>query len=383
MEFLPFFLILLAAVLFSSAFRRFHMPWVLPLLVAGMVIGPFGIGMVALSPTLEFMGSIGLVFLMFMAGLETRLSSIKDCSRDIMILGLLNGLVPLAAGISIGLLFGFEFVPSVLIGIIFMSSSVAVILPALKESGLIKKRFGKDLLGTTILVDIASLVLLSMLLQVVEQNSMLPLSSFSVLLVIVVIAFWYGLPKIRKLIPHHKDEKDLFESEVRIIFMMLLGTVATFELLGLHATIGGFLSGLVLSESVQSKLLIEKLRTMSYGLFIPLFFVVMGMQTDLLGRESEMVAYGLVLTMVLGAAVSKYVSGWLGARLVGFSRNESVLVGVATVSHLTTSLAVAYIAADHHLLGPEVITATVMLSMITTVASPYILRRYRQPLFSR
>ncbi len=252
MDFLPFFMVLLATVLFSSAFRRFHLPWVLALILAGITIGPHGLALVELNPTIEFLGQVGLIFLMFMAGLETQLSSFREFGHKILLLALLNGAIPLGVGFMIGVLFDFPLISSILLGVIFMSSSVAVIVPALEETNLIKKRLGRSIVAATIMVDVASLVLLSIILQNINPVTELPLVSFYVLLSVVVIAFGYGLPRIRALIPHKRHDRDLFESEVRLVFLMLIGTVVTFELLGLHPIIAGFFSGLVLSDSIRT-----------------------------------------------------------------------------------------------------------------------------------
>ena len=377
MSFLPFFLILLVSVLFSGAFRRFHLPWVLALIVAGMTVGPHGFALFELSSEIEFMGQVGLIFLMFMAGLETELSSFREFGKGILIIVLLNGLIPLGVGFGIGLLFGFPLVSALLLGIIFMSSSVAVIIPALEETGLIKKKLGRSIVASTIIVDVVSLVFLSVLLQTIKPVTELPLVSFYFILALILISLGYGLPKIRSLIPHKKDEKDLFESEVRIIFLMLIGTVVTFEFLGLHPIIAGFFSGLVLSDSIKSEILMEKLRTMSYGLFIPVFFIIVGFNTDLGVLISGGTTFGLLLVILLGSILSKYGSGWLGARLAGFSKRDASIVAVATTPQLSTTLAVVYTAVELDLLKENLVVSMVTLSVVTTVLAPFALRQIK------
>jgi len=377
MSFLPFFLILLVSVLFSGAFRRFHLPWVLALIVAGMTVGPHGFALFELSSEIEFMGQVGLIFLMFMAGLETELSSFREFGKGILIIVLLNGLIPLGVGFGIGLLFGFPLVSALLLVIIFMSSSVAVIIPALEETGLIKKKLGRSIVASTIIVDVVSLVFLSVLLQTIKPVTELPLVSFYFILALILISLGYGLPKIRSLIPHKKDEKDLFESEVRIIFLMLIGTVVTFEFLGLHPIIAGFFSGLVLSDSIKSEILMEKLRTMSYGLFIPVFFIIVGFNTDLGVLISGGTTFGLLLVILLGSILSKYGSGWLGARLAGFSKRDASIVAVATTPQLSTTLAVVYTAVELDLLKENLVVSMVTLSVVTTVLAPFALRQIK------
>jgi len=377
MDFLPFFVVLMVSVLFSSAFRRFHLPWVLALIVAGVVIGPYGLGFGEVTPTIAFMGEIGLIFLMFMAGLETKLSSFKEFGAGIVRIASLNGLVPFVVGVIIGTLFGLPVVSAILMGIIFMSSSVAVIIPALEETGLIEKRVGRSIIASTIIVDVASLILLSVLLQTTNPVTALPLPSFYVLLAVILAAFGYGLPRLRNLIPHPRKEADLFESEVRIIFAMLLGTVVTFGLLGLHPIIAGFFTGLVMSDSIRSEIMIEKLRTISYGIFIPVFFVVVGFQTDVSALIAGASALSLAVVLVLGAMGSKYVSGYIAARWSGFTTRESQLVGIATTPQLSTTLAVVFTGVELGLLQSDLIASMVLLSVVSTVVAPLALRRIK------
>jgi Kef-type K+ transport system membrane component KefB len=381
-NFLPFFLILLAGVLFSSAFKRFHLPWVLALIVAGIVVGPHGAGFVESNSTIEFMGSIGLIFLMFMAGLETQLSSFREFGKNIIIIALLNGMIPFGVGFGIGLLFGFSYIASLLLGAIFMSSSVAVILPALEEVGLIKKQIGRTIVASAVIVDIASLVVLSVVLQNINPVTTLPLPTFYLIVAIVLIAFGYALPKIRNIMCKKSRANDLFETEVRIIVLMLIGTVVTLGLLGLHPIIAGFFTGLVLSESIKSELLIEKLRTISYGVFIPVFFVIVGLHTNIGILFESAGVMGLAVVVIVGSIVSKYVSGWMGARLAGFTKSNAYLVGMSTVPQLSTTLAVVYTAVEIGILKEELIVSMVALSMISTMIAPFALRRVKVRILS-
>lgn len=378
MEFLPFFLILLATVLFSAAFRRFHLPWVLALITAGIVVGPNGLALTEVTPTLAFLSQIGLIFLMFMAGLETKFSSFKRLKRDIGWLSTLNSLVPLVAGVGVGALFGFSTTASLLLGIIFMSSSIAVIIPTLESFGLIETKLGRSIVAATIIEDVVSLILLSVLLQIINPVTLLPLPSFYFLVTLIMLGFAYMLPRIRSLIPVRRDEKDLFESEVRIIFALLIGVVVTFELLGLHPIIAGFFAGLVLSESIKSEILIDKLRTISYGIFIPVFFVVIGMETDIGVFQESTAVIGIVLTIVATSMLTKFFSGWIGGQIIGFNQRQSTIIGFATIPQLSTTLAVVFTAVETGLLPPTLMTAMVILSIITTLVAPIGLRFFAE-----
>ena len=374
MEFLPFFLILLATVLFAAAFRKFHLPWVLALITAGVVIGPHGLQQAEVTPTMSFLSQIGLIFLMFMAGLETKFDSFKKLKYDISWLSALNSIIPFAAGVTLGYVFDLSLTASLLIGIIFMSSSIAVIIPTLDSLNLSKTKLGKSIVASTIIEDVLSLVLLSILLQSVNPVTALPLPSFYFILTLILVGFAYALPKIRDLLPHYRDEKDLFESEVRIIFALLIGVVVTFELLGLHPIIAGFFAGLVLSSSIKSEILTEKLRTMSYGIFIPVFFVVIGMETNIGVFTESGSVLALVLAVVGVSITTKFFSGWLGGKIIGFKNKDAAIVGLATIPQLSTTLAVVFTAVETGLLGQELITAMVVLSIVTTLVAPIGLR---------
>lgn len=374
MEFLPFFIVLMAGVLFAAAFRKFHLPWVLALITAGMVAGPYGLELVSSNQTISFISQIGLILLMFMAGLETKLSSFKSFQRDLAWLSFINAAIPFAVGFGIGWFFDFTNTAAFLLGVIFMSSSIAVIIPTLESTGLIKKKIGRSIIAATLVVDVASLVLLSIVLQSIDPVTELPLVSFYFILCLILIGFRYALPRLRDLIPRRQDEKDLFESEVRVIMGMLIGVVITFELLGLHPIIAGFFTGLVLSDSVTSKILVDKLRTISYGIFIPVFFVTIGMETDISVFLHGYETIGLILMVTIGSMGSKLISGWLGALAAGFNSLDARTIGIATMPQLSTTLAVVFTAVELELLPANLITAMVILSIISTLVAPLLLR---------
>lgn len=380
MEFLPFFLVLLIAILFSVVSRRFHLPWVIALIVAGIIAGPHGFALIESTPTIEFLGTIGLVFLMFMAGLEIKFSTFREFKGGIALLALLNGAIPLAVGFGIGHLFGFSTLGALLLGIIFVSTSIAVVIPTLEANGLIHSKLGRMIVAAAIVEDVVSLILLSIVLQTVDPITTLPLPLFYLLLFGALMGLRFLLPRLRDwLSPAVHHQRDIFQQEVRIVLGILLGTVVAFELLGLHPIIAGFFAGLVLSDSIRSEQLVEKLRTIGYGIFIPIFFVLVGMQTDIgifLRGHAEVL---LVLAVLAGSLGAKFASGWVSGKLLRFSNRESSIIGFATMPQLSTTLAVVFTAVALDLIKPELITAMVVLSMVTTFAAPLALRYLRLP----
>ncbi|MAZ67759.1 hypothetical protein CL652_03250 [bacterium] len=375
MDFLPFFLVLLVGIVFSSVFRRFHLPWVVALMMGGIIVGPYGVGWVETTDTISFLGQVGLVLLMFMAGLETKLSSFEKLDSNTIALALVNGLLPFGVGFGIGLIFEFGFVPSALLGIVFVSSSIAVIVPTLESRGVLGSRLGRTILSAAIIEDVASLIFLSILFQTIEPTTSLPLPVFYLLLFAVLVTFRRLLPVLQLFFSPSDGgpSKDIFQRDVRVIFVLLTGTVISFELLGLHPIIAGFFAGLVLSDSIRSEVLIEKLRTLSYGVFIPIFFVVLGMETDI--SVFSAVGGAIVLTgaVLLGSILSKFISGWLGGRIAGFRGRESLVVGAATIPQLSTTLAVVFSGLQSGLFDQRLVAAMIVLSIVTTVLAPMLI----------
>ena len=372
---LPFFIVLLVGIVSSALVRKLHVPWVIALIIGGIAIGPFGADLLEPSETLSFFSELGLIFLMFIAGLSVRLSFIKQSGKRIFTIVLVNGLTPFIVGFAIAFLFGYTIVPSLMIGIIFISSSIAIVTPALDARGLLGSRLGNTIVGTVVIEDIASLIGLSLLLQILQPNTSLPLPLFYPLLIAILFAMRWLIPRIRLLAGRHTSvEKELFHQDVRIIFGILIGVVALFELLGLHSIIAGFFAGFILSESIRSQRLLDHIHAISYGIFIPVFFVLVGAQTDI-GALLAFRQTGLLITsIVLGSIIIKFSSGWIGARLAGFKNTESAFIGASTIPQLSTSLAVAVIGLELGVIEPELMAAIVVLTIVTTFTAPILTR---------
>jgi Kef-type K+ transport system membrane component KefB len=371
----PFFIVLFAGVFFSGFFKRFHLPWAVALLVGGILIGPHGAGIFEINETIDFIGQLGLIFLMFMAGLESRFSEFSGPKKGLFFLSFVNGFIPFVAGLALGNFLGLSGEASILVGIVFVSSSIAVVIPSLESSRLIQVDIGKSIIVTSVIQDLASLVLLSIFLQKVNPVTSLPLPLFYSLLFFTLIFIRWLIPKVRWVfsITTDDNDKNFFQRELRSVFVILIGTVVIFDLIGLHPIIAGFFSGLVLSESIKHGILLEKIRTISYGIFVPTFFIVVGAQTDIgILKESKDVLF--VAGSILGVSVlSKYFSGYWGAKAVGFSKKESRLFGVSSIPQLSTTLAVAFTGFELGIIGREILTSMVILSVVTAFIGPILM----------
>lgn len=375
-ELLPFFIVLFAAVFFSELFFRFHFPWVVALLLGGIIIGPSVLDIFEPNQTLEFVGEIGLIFLMFMAGLETNL--FKHHAKNVSIeqsikVALVNTIIPFAVGYLIAYMFGFEPLVTLLIAVICISSSVAAVVPSLEARDLLRCKVGRSVVSVAIISDILSLIALSLVLQNIDPTTNLPLPLFYFLLLVALFVLRKVLPLVRFFFKNEvQHENDVFQQELRSIFVILIGTVVAFELLGLHPIIAGFFAGLVLSDTISSKRLKSKLHAISYGMFIPTFFIVIGAQTDFteLLVDTRVFVFGVVLT--IGVILSKLISGYIGSRGVAMRRHDALIVAASTVPSLSTTLAVAFTGLELEIFDQPMVTALVALSMITTVVGTFL-----------
>jgi len=165
MEYFLLFLIWIAAAFFfPGMLRRLQIPWVTAVILAGILLGPYGLGVVDPGEVMDFLATIGLVFLMFTAGLDTKFSVLKKAGKDVMYFSMLNLGIPFATGCLIGVFFGLGVFASLVLGICFSSSSVGVMIPMLRELK-VKSRIKSTVMSAMFFEDVISLILLAILLK--------------------------------------------------------------------------------------------------------------------------------------------------------------------------------------------------------------------------
>lgn len=370
-EFITFFVIITSALLFSEVFNRLNLPWVTALIVAGIVFGAEGFGVIAPNPITDFFSEVGLVFLMFMAGLEIRLSSLSAVRKEMSVIGLINGLAPFLLALGISFAFGLDLFPTLLLAAALVSSSIAVVLPSLEGSGIFSRKLGHTIIASTTLLEIASVLLFSFVIQQVTDSST-PLIVLYGFLAMSMVLLRLAVPKLEDYFANKESQK--FEKEIQLLVSVLMGTVILFGVLGLEPAEAGFFAGLILSDSIQHKIARAKLHAIAYGLFIPVFFVMVGAEINLGVFFESKTAIWLTLSVVIGSMLTKYASGWLAGRLVGFSAVESSLIGVATIPQLNVALAIAATGFAAGVIDLDLLTALVMLSVTTSFVAPPLMK---------
>ena len=363
--------------------RRFHIPSVISLLIVGMLVGPNCLDLIPrISESLSFLGSspavvashfeslvdslgsLGLVLLMALAGMEADFKLIAAAKKPVVALSVLTFLLPAIAGYAVYAWFRPEDFPGKLLyASLFASHSVGIVFPVIRELKLTRTKFGAAVLISTVITDIASIILLAVSVQLKRQSIGIPtegarrtLSIFDYVDPAMFGAFFTPFFLLLVLIY-------LFAAIV-IVYCVGRKLLKHFQLA---------LSRLVKSELGHGGSLINRFESIGYGLLIPFLFVSIGMETDF----SAFGAPGnveIILLTVLGLVCSKVFSGWLAMRFSGYGNGHGLCAGLMTVPQLSATLAAAAIGKDLGMLDNQFFNAIIILSIVTTLPVPTLVR---------
>lgn len=369
---LIFLIIVTAGLVFTELSSRFNVPYVTALIVAGIVFGKSGLGLIEQNSEISFLGNIGVIFLMFLAGASIDLTTLKNQRKEIITSAALNGLIPFLTGFGITYIISQNIQLSLIIGIIFISSAIAVVIPTLENLRILSSKLGNAIISTTVVEDITSLIILAIVIQQAAESS---LQSILISLVAIVLILFFLKDWIKKaidFIDKMESKSNKYESRLRFVLVFLFSMVVFFGFLGLNSIVASFIAGMVIGDYIKKTHIQDKIKTIAYGIFIPIFFFLVGVDTDF-NVLSSLYVIGLTILIVLTLFISKFVSGYLAGRLQNFSQRESTFFGVATVSQLSTTLAVAFTASESGLIPLEYQTAIVVLTILTATMSPIFL----------
>lgn len=418
--FLILFMILITLMAVMPLFlSRFKIPQVISLLIVGMVIGPNGLDLIGkLAPALSFLGgnprmieensftlinslgSLGLLFLMTLAGMEADFKLIRSSRRPVVALSILTFLLPAISGF---LVYGYfrteDFPGKLLYASLFASHSVGIVFPIIRELKITKTIFGSAVLISTVITDVASIVLLAVSVQMkkvsVEAGGLqksLSLfdyvdpsifgSFFTVVFLLIVLLYFclvlYLVPKAGDLIFRVLNNGE--DMIMTCFIFLILAVVLAGEFLGINLVVGAFLAGLGLSRVMQDPRyntaldVFHKFEGIGYGFLIPFLFISIGMKTDLRMLFESMNNVSIILLTVCGLVGSKVFSGWLALRLCGFSHLKGLCAGVMTVPQLSATLAAAAIGKELGMLDNNFFNAIIVLSIVTTLPVPNLVR---------
>jgi Kef-type K+ transport system membrane component KefB len=367
-----FAVLVAAALLVQLTLERLRLPGITGLLLIGMLLGPGGIGVLPREPVVSFLGSVGLIYIMFLAGLEIDLGVAREHKQETVFFGLVGFSFTLALGTGAGLLIGQSLAGALLIGTA-VASHTLLAYPIVEDLGLIHRRSMVAAIGGTLLTDTLALILLVVTMQFVAGGEngasgwILPLGGLAALVALSLFA----VPRVgrRFLSSSRPDqpEKALFA----LVVLLLLSSAA--ELIGTEDILGAFLAGVCLNHLVHEREdFHEHLSFVGRMLFIPFFFVETGMRLELevfTGQPQTWILAGLLLLVVVsGKAVASWLTGW---RFGYGTMARTTMLGL-TMPQAAATLAVTVTAAEAQVLGEDVVDAIIIVIFLTCLAGPVL-----------
>ncbi|WP_181276713.1 cation:proton antiporter [Arcticibacter pallidicorallinus] len=383
---LVLFIILFAPILFN----KIKVPHIIGLIVAGVIVGPYGLNLLTRDSSIVLFGTVGLLYIMFLAGLEIDLSEFKKNRNKIIVFGLTTFLLPLVIGsLASYYVLGYGFLSSVLLASMF-STHTLIAYPIASRYGISKNRAVTLTIGGTMITDILALLILAAIAGMSKGEVT---SSFWVQLggsciVFVCVVFFLFPPVIRWFFKKFED------SVSQYIFVLAIVFLASFlaEAAGIEAIIGAFFSGLVLNKFVpHSSPLMNRIDFVGNALFIPFFLIGVGMLVDITVLFKGVGALKVAGIIVLVAVLTKYLAAWITQKIFKLSSAEGKMIFGLSTSHAAATLAIILVGYNIivgetatgepiRLLNEDVLNGTIILILISCAISSFVVEKASQTL---
>ena len=376
-------LILISTKLFGLISRKFQMPQVVGALFAGLILGPACLNIVHETEFLTQLAEIGVILLMFFAGIETDIVELKNSGKASFFIALLGIIVPLLGGFLVASYFNREgimsfsdnsnvFLQNMFIGTILTATSVSITVETLKEMGKLNSKVGNTILGAAIIDDILGIIALTIVISSADTN--IHLSE-----VLIKIALFFVFATISSVIFYKifkywldRDSKHKKRYVVAAFAFCLFLAYISEEYFGVADITGAFIAGLILSPLSKKYYIEEKLDTVSYAFLSPIFFASIGLKVVLPNMTFTVVLFAIVLTIV--AVISKIIGCGLGCKLFDYTNREALQVGIGMVSRGEVALIVANKGFSAGLINTSVLAPILIVVIATTILSPILLK---------
>ncbi|MBB3187033.1 cation:proton antiporter [Microbacter margulisiae] len=372
---LIFSLILLIILLSPIVLKRLRIPGIIGLILSGVIIGPHGLNILEQTSAVELFSTIGLLYIMFIAGLELDLNEFKINQHKSIIYGMLTFLLPIIIGFPICYYgFGYSFNASSLVGAMFATQTL-ISYPIVSRFGLAKNQAVAITVGGTILTDTAVLIILSIIKenQLGELNhefwirTTISLIIFSIILFVIIprIATWF----FRKL-ENEKYAQYIFVLSV-VFFAAFLGTVAGFE-----PIIGAFAAGIALNRLIpSSSALMNRIDFIGNTLFIPFFLISVGMLVDVnvIFNGTTVIIVTVVFSVV--AIFSKWLAAWITQISFHYSRDQRQIIFGLSNAHAAETLAIIIVGYRAGILNQDILNGTILLILISSIVASFATER--------
>ena len=377
------YLLLLAMILISTkllglASEKIHMPQVVGALLAGIILGPSGFGVLQETDFLTKTAEIGVIMLMFTAGIDTDMNELKRTGPKAFVIAVMGVMVPLIlCGGLYFFFFGGEFtmmnvLKAAFVGSVFSATSVSITVETLNEMGKLKTTTGTTLLSAALIDDILGIVVLSILsgLSTGEGSPLLVLlriGAFFVFTLVVGVAVYWIFGKLAE------DHWHSRRVAIWALAFCLLMAYSAETLFGVADITGAYFAGLILCNVTKArKFVAKKFTVAAYMIFTPVFFASVGMKTDLTTMNRQILFFALLL--VIGAVVSKVIGCGAGGLMCGMTKHQSLVVGIGMVARSEVALMVAQKGINAGMIDASILPAIVLSVIVSALLTPILLK---------
>ncbi len=371
-------IIIIFAKIFGLGARKLKGPQVVGEIIAGLLIGPSLLGWIEPSDFLSGMAEIGVILLMFSAGLETNLNQLRKTGVKATLIACAGVFVPLVAGALLYMCFyGFsefgtdEFYHAVFIGTILTATSVSITVQALKEMGKLTDEIGTTIMSAAIIDDVIGILVLTMVISFKDPSSKISdVALRTVAFFILAIVVGYILYKIMKWL----DKKYPHTQRIPILGLALalaLSYVAD-KYFGIADITGAYVAGIILSSLDDSAYIDRKMDVNSYMIFGPIFFASIGLQTDLKSLDMTIMLFSLGFVAV--GLISKVVGCGLMSRLCGYKGRNALKIGVGMMTRGEVALIVSKKGLEVGMMDSKYFTSVILLIVVSSIITPIILK---------
>lgn len=364
-------IVLVAAGMGRVTCRKLNQPVILGEILIGMLIGNLGI--INLTGILTDLADIGVLILLFSAGFSISTVRLKKFGKSSSLVAILGVVTPFVLGFFTASCFGFAPLPSLFIGGVLVATSVSLQTAILKSLRMLRSDIGTLIIESAVIDDVLGIIILAVLGGLATATGSLFLNLSWIILgavALFTLSLTLGIKLARRLSATvHLREDDLLLLTLIIIFSFGLFAKGV----GLEMIVGSFLAGLILSESLFARDIIEEIVSFGEAFFVPIFFVVMGLRFDV----HAFADIGTLAAVILGVAIaSKIIGCGIGAKLFNFGWKASLATGVAMIPRAEVALIIAKIGHEKGIIGSEIVSLVLILVIVTTLVTLPLLQRF-------
>lgn len=351
------------------ASRKAGFPTAVGKIGLGLLIGPAMLGIVHLDGNIRDLSQLGVILLMFLAGLETDTETMRKVTLPAFAVAIGGVVLPLAGGLCIGLAFHLGTAETLFLGAILTATSVSITAQTLREMGRLQSREGTTILAAAVIDDILGIVVLAFVFALSGGED--PVIGIGKMAIFLPVAFVIGqkliTPAARVGLPRLPHEAQL----AVLITVALVYAWAAEALGGVAAVTGAYLAGLIVSQSNPAHRVGEGINWLAYSFFVPVFFVGIGLQADFTSIANTPL---LLAVLLIVAIAGKVIGCHLGARATGFTDSESLKVGLGMMSRGEVALVVAAAGLEAGAVDHALFSASIAMALVTTVLTPIALK---------